>query len=361
MASPAAAAPASAWSSFASWMGGAGLLVEVGSACCLELQKDKKILPVSVPLNMPPPPTQRLSSIATTPATTSARMSDGSDGSGSDIDPDEMPGEFSSTAENIEPDELPAEWFADSAPNSAPSTPAGAAAAAAAPPITSTSEAGSSTRSSTRSLSPARSYYDGSTPRPPPTPPLVESPSRFSNSSSESPSRLSNRSEGAPRAGGSPEGNLRRRAGQSPWAKKPEERKPERDEKEEEEEDRAVRQDSLKAQMDWLVALEDADPDLEPISSAAPAEIEISVVVPDGASAGRRLQGQIEVGGKRRTVDVVLPEGVECGDVLQVLIPVGAEAHSNGGQAPTTGVERARFNVAMGLPESDVCHAGLEP
>ena len=45
----------------------------------------------------------------------------------------------------------------------------------------------------------------------------------------------------------------------------------------------------------------------------------------------------------------------------QVLIPVGAEAHSNGGQAPTTGVERARFNVAMGLPESDVCHAGLEP
>ena len=246
-------------------------------------------------------------------------MSDGSDGSGSDIDPDEMPGEFSSTAENIEPDELPAEWFADSAPDSAPSTPAGAAAAAAAPENPSAGSARWSS-SSTRSLSPARSYYDGSTPRPPPTPPLVESPSRLSNSSSDSPSRLSNRAEGAPRAGGSPEGNLRRRAGQSPWAKKPEERKPERDEKEEEEEDRAVRQDSLKAQMDWLVALEDADPDLEPISSGAPAEIEISVVVPDGASAGRRLQGQIEVGGKRRTVDVVLPEGVECGDVLQVTL-----------------------------------------
>ena len=77
------------------------------------------------------------------------------------------------------------------------------------------------------------------------------------------------------------------------------------------------------------------------------------MVVPDGASPGRRLQGQIEVGGTRRTVDVVLPQGVQCGDVLQVLIPVGAEAHANGGQAPTTDEERARFNVVMGLPESD--------
>ena len=29
-----------------------------------------------------------------------------------------------------------------------------------------------------------------------------------------------------------------------------------------------MRQDSLKAQMDWLVALEDADPDLEPMISS---------------------------------------------------------------------------------------------
>lgn len=238
-------------------------------------------------------------------------MSDGSDGSGSDIDPDEMPGEFSSTAENLAPDELPAEWFSDSAPESAPSTPA--ATAAAAPPAPSTVAAGSPPPTRPRSPSAARSYYAGLAPRPPPTPPLVESPSR-----------LSNRAEGAPRAGGR-----------------------------EEEEERAVRQDSLKAQMDWLVALEDADPDLEPISSGAPAEIEISVVVPDGASPGRRLQGQIEVGGKRRTVDVVLPQGVQCGDVLQVLIPVGAQAHANGGQVPTTDEERARFNIVMGLPESD--------
>ena len=243
-------------------------------------------------------------------------MSDGSDGSGSDIDPDEMPGEFSSTAENLAPDELPAEWFSDSAPDSAPSTPAappapstGSPPSTASPPST-----GSPPPTRPRSPSAARSYYAGLAPLPPPTPPLVEPPSR-----------LSNRAEGAPRAG------VR-----------------------EEEEERAVRQDSLKAQMDWLVALEDADPDLEPmISSGAPAEIEISVVVPDGASPGRRLQGQIEVGGKRRTVDVVLPQGVQCGDVLQVLIPVGAEAHANGGQAPTTDEERARFNVVMGLPESD--------
>lgn len=162
--------------------------------------------------------------------------SDGSDGSGSDIDPDEMPGEFSSTAENIAPDELPAEWFSDSAPDSAPSTPA--AAAAAAPPNHSTPGAGSSPPTRPRSPSAARSYYAapvGSTPpRGPAGPPPL----------TESPSRLSNRAEGAPRAGGSPEGNPRRRAGQSPWAKKV---PIERDEKEEEEEDRAVRQDSLKA------------------------------------------------------------------------------------------------------------------
>lgn len=237
-------------------------------------------------------------------------MSDASDGSGSDIDPDEMPGEFSSTAENLAPDELPAEWFSDSAPDSAPSTPA--ATAAAAPPAPSTVAAASPPPTRPRSPSAARSYYAGLAPRPPPTPPLVESPSR-----------LSNQAEGTPRAGGR------------------------------EEEERAVRQDSIKAQMDWLVALEDADPDLEPISSFAPAEIEISVVVPDGASPGRRLQGQIEVGGKRRTVDVVLPHGVQCGDVLQVLIPVGAEAHANVGQAPRTDEERARFNVVMGLPECD--------
>ena len=154
--------------------------------------------------------------------------SDGSDGSGSDIDPDEMPGEFSSTAENIAPDELPAEWFSDAAPDSAPSTPAAAAAATA--PTPSTPAAGSSPPTRPRSPSGARSYYASTVGF---TPPLIESPTR-----------LSNRAEGAPRTGGSPEGNLRRRAGQSPWAKKA---PVERDEKEEEEEDRAVRQDSLKA------------------------------------------------------------------------------------------------------------------
>ena len=154
-------------------------------------------------------------------------MSDGSDGSGSDIDPDEMPGEFSSTAENLAPDELPAEWFSDSAPDSAPSTPAAPpAASTASPPST-----GSPPPTRPRSPSAARSYYAGLAPQPPPTPPLVE------------PSRLSNRAEGAPRAG------VR-----------------------EEEEERAVRQDSLKAQMDWLVALEDADPDLEPMISSGARE-----------------------------------------------------------------------------------------
>ena len=189
---------------------------------------------VGVPLDMPP--RRRRSAQQQHRQLPSGAMppeeSDGSDGSGSDIDPDEMPGEFSSTAENIAPDELPAEWFSDSAPDSAPSTPA--AAAAATPPTPSTPAAGSSPPTTRpRSPSGARSYYAGSAPRPPPTPPLIESPTR-----------LSNRAEGAPRTGGSPEGNLRRRAGQSPWAKKA---PVERDEKEEEEEDRAVRQDSLKA------------------------------------------------------------------------------------------------------------------
>ena len=180
--------------------------------------------------------------------------SDGSDGS--DIDPDEMPGEFSSTAENIEPDELPDEWFSDSAPNSVHST----SAMVRAPPTSLPSRAGPAS----------------GTPRVT-TPPL-----------------------------GEPDRAARDR---------------------EEKRDRAVREDSLKAQIDWLVAIESTDPDLPPPPAGAPAEIEISVVVPDGASEGRRLQGQIEVGGKQRTVDVVLPGGVACGDVLQVRTPKHTRVH----------------------------------
>ena len=242
------------------------------------------------------------------------RMSGSDDDSdGSDIDPDEMPGEFSSTAENIEPDELPAEWFSE-APDSAPSTPAVSAPTPTTAP--STPAAGSAPPMPLPSL--ARST--SATPRPP-TPPLSDvGGARLS-------SGLSSKPKGAPRAGGSPD-----RAGRgTPACKRtPAHAAEGRDEKEEEEKDRADAQISLKAQIDWLVAIEDADPDLGHAHAGEnqtrdrayiqpPAEIEISVAVPAGATEGRRLQGQIEVAGRRRTVDVVLPGGVECGDVLQAL------------------------------------------
>ena len=132
---------------------------------------------------------------------------------GSDIDPDEMPGEFSSTDENIEPDDLPTEWFSDSAP----STP-GASAAATTTPSTLAASAATPTTPVLVSGS-VSAQAAGTAPGRPPqlgaSPPQLGASSGLPLGSSLVRARPSScqsgQSEPAPRVGGDSEGNQRRR------------------------------------------------------------------------------------------------------------------------------------------------------